>query len=75
MMRRHKIRSVGWQDASCQDWRLGRFLIQSGTHRRLAPDYLLVRAVVGIRKQCADHARRVTVGIWSYLRQFTAPSS
>ncbi|MCH1910204.1 UbiD family decarboxylase [Stenotrophomonas sp. Y6] len=28
-------------------------------------------AVVGIRKQYAGHARRIMMGIWSYLRQFT----
>lgn len=28
-------------------------------------------AVVSIRKQYAGHARRVMMGIWSYLRQFT----
>jgi len=28
-------------------------------------------AVVGIRKQYPGHARRVMMGIWSYLRQFT----
>ncbi len=28
-------------------------------------------AVVAIRKQYAGHARRVMLGIWSYLRQFT----
>ncbi len=28
-------------------------------------------AVVSIRKQYAGHARRVMLGIWSYLRQFT----
>ncbi|UXI70488.1 UbiD family decarboxylase [Tahibacter amnicola] len=28
-------------------------------------------AVVAIRKQYAGHARRVMMGIWSYLRQFT----
>ncbi|MBT2144493.1 MULTISPECIES: UbiD family decarboxylase [unclassified Rhodanobacter] len=28
-------------------------------------------AVVGIRKQYAGHARRVMMGVWSYLRQFT----
>jgi 4-hydroxy-3-polyprenylbenzoate decarboxylase len=28
-------------------------------------------AVVAIRKQYAGHARRVMMGVWSYLRQFT----
>ncbi len=28
-------------------------------------------AVVGIRKQYPGHARRIMMGIWSYLRQFT----
>jgi len=28
-------------------------------------------AVVSIRKQYAGHARRVMMGVWSYLRQFT----
>ena len=28
-------------------------------------------AVVGIRKQYAGHARRIMMGVWSYLRQFT----
>jgi 4-hydroxy-3-polyprenylbenzoate decarboxylase len=28
-------------------------------------------AVVSIRKQYAGHARRMMMGIWSYLRQFT----
>src|SRR3546814_7078099 len=28
-------------------------------------------AVVSIRKQYAGHARRIMMGIWSYLRQFT----
>src|SRR3970282_2360806 len=29
-------------------------------------------AVVSIRKQYAGHARRIMMGIWSYLRQFTS---
>ena len=28
-------------------------------------------AIVSIRKQYAGHARRIMMGIWSYLRQFT----
>src|SRR5690606_32474328 len=28
-------------------------------------------AVVSIRKQYAGHARRMMMGVWSYLRQFT----
>jgi 4-hydroxy-3-polyprenylbenzoate decarboxylase len=38
----------------------------------LPPDACSYRiAVVSIRKQYAGHARRVMMGIWSYLRQFT----
>lgn len=38
----------------------------------LPPDACSYRiAVISIRKQYAGHARRVMMGVWSYLRQFT----